>query len=310
MPLSFPTRRPALIRSLLLVAVASSIGLTLCLPVRAESVEIIRDEFGIPHIFAKTPEEAAYGIGYAQAEDRLQALLRDLERAAGREVAPPDPATSLIDRMLAAYADGVNRYIKDHDLSGDIQPIRPEQVRAFSQLGFDWIQGSNDVLVSGSRTASGAPEAILDPLGDWNADDRPYPMRITIEGDGGVGPIEAAGIAPAGIPFPLIGHTRHAAYGWGPVEEAGPQALEQAWGMLTARKRTEMDAVLGMNQIHGDALVAMATVGSVGEIHSEIWDTGGSTPFLGFLMRPRYRRDGTWPPSACGRCCVRRTVGR
>lgn len=264
-------------------------------------MEVIRDEFGTPHIFGKTPEEVAYGVGYAQAEDRLQALLNNLARGSD-EVAPPDPANSLVDRMLVAFADGVNRYITDHkkDLPEPVEPVRPEQVRAFSQLAFDWIQGSNDVLVSGSRTPSGAPEAILDPLGDWNADDRPYPMRINIEGEEGAGPIEASGIAPAGVPFPLIGHTRHAAYGWGKIEEAGPQTLEQAWGMLTARNRSEMDAVLGMQQIHGEALVAMSSVGDAGEIHAEMWDTGGSTPFLGFLMRPRYRRDGTWSRQADG----------
>ena len=44
----------------------------------------------------------------------------------------------------------------------------------------------------------------------------------------------------------------------------------------------------------------MSSTGEAGEIHSEIWDTGGSTPFLGFLMRPRYRRDGTWSRQADG----------
>ena len=49
----------------------------------AEKVEILRDEFGVPHIFAATAVGAAYGTGYAQAEDRLEELLRNYRKAEG-----------------------------------------------------------------------------------------------------------------------------------------------------------------------------------------------------------------------------------
>ena len=44
---------------------------------------IYRDEFGIPHIFAPTLEDAAFAVGYAQAEDRLEELLKNYRRASG-----------------------------------------------------------------------------------------------------------------------------------------------------------------------------------------------------------------------------------
>jgi len=44
---------------------------------------ILRDEFGVPHIFAPDVETAAYAIGYAQAEDRLEELLKNYRRATG-----------------------------------------------------------------------------------------------------------------------------------------------------------------------------------------------------------------------------------
>jgi acyl-homoserine-lactone acylase len=44
---------------------------------------IYRDEFGIPHIFAPNLIDAAYAIGYAQAEDRLEELLKNYRRATG-----------------------------------------------------------------------------------------------------------------------------------------------------------------------------------------------------------------------------------
>ena len=49
----------------------------------SEKVRILRDEFGVPHIFASTPAGAAYGAGYAQAEDRLEEMLRNYRKAEG-----------------------------------------------------------------------------------------------------------------------------------------------------------------------------------------------------------------------------------
>ena len=45
-----------------------------------QSTTIRRDEFGVPHIFAASLEHAAYAAGYAQAEDRLEELLKNYRR--------------------------------------------------------------------------------------------------------------------------------------------------------------------------------------------------------------------------------------
>jgi acyl-homoserine lactone acylase PvdQ len=50
---------------------------------KAGNAEILRDEFGVPHIFASTLEDAAFAIGYAQAEDRLEELLKNYRKAEG-----------------------------------------------------------------------------------------------------------------------------------------------------------------------------------------------------------------------------------
>src|SRR5438552_1764997 len=52
-------------------------------PNHAQEATIYRDEFGIAHVYAPTLEAAAYAIGYAQAEDRLEELLKNYRRAAG-----------------------------------------------------------------------------------------------------------------------------------------------------------------------------------------------------------------------------------
>jgi acyl-homoserine lactone acylase PvdQ len=49
----------------------------------AAHVTILRDEYGVPHIFAKDAAGAAFGSGYAQAEDRLEELLKNYRRAEG-----------------------------------------------------------------------------------------------------------------------------------------------------------------------------------------------------------------------------------
>jgi acyl-homoserine-lactone acylase len=49
----------------------------------AGKVTILRDEYGVPHIFAADPAGAAFGSGYAQAEDRLEEMLKNYRRAEG-----------------------------------------------------------------------------------------------------------------------------------------------------------------------------------------------------------------------------------
>ncbi|MGD0359773.1 MAG: penicillin acylase family protein [Bryobacteraceae bacterium] len=60
--------------------------LLLCfLPVVAHAahVTILRDEYGVPHIFAADAAGAAFGSGYAQAQDRLEEMLKNYRRAEG-----------------------------------------------------------------------------------------------------------------------------------------------------------------------------------------------------------------------------------
>src|SRR5262249_39475825 len=50
---------------------------------KSGEAEILRDEYGVPHVFANRLEDAAYAIGYAQAEDRLEELLKNYRKAEG-----------------------------------------------------------------------------------------------------------------------------------------------------------------------------------------------------------------------------------
>jgi acyl-homoserine-lactone acylase len=43
---------------------------------RIGTVTVYRDDWGVPHVYASREEDGFYGLGYAQAEDRLEGILR------------------------------------------------------------------------------------------------------------------------------------------------------------------------------------------------------------------------------------------
>src|SRR5215208_4743949 len=51
----------------------------------AERVIIRRDNFGVPHILGETEEAAAFGMGYAQAEDHAVEIARRFITARGEQ---------------------------------------------------------------------------------------------------------------------------------------------------------------------------------------------------------------------------------
>jgi len=244
-----------------LIAGASAFG--------AETIEILRDNYGTPHIFARTPAGAAYAAGYVQAEDRKDALLRNL-RDAGSETTTLGPRMQAI---VEAFCAGINRYLTEH---GDSGAVTTPMVVAFSRRAFSTIHGSNDVLIGPARSSTGNVIAILDPLSGWNDDGRPYEMRWYASDQ----QVALSGIAPPGVPFPLIGHSASVAIGWGGLTDvAGPRALEQAWAMITAHNLNDVKEALRMGQIPGTALVGTA--------QGEIFDSSGKMPEDGILVRKR-----------------------
>lgn len=106
---------------------------------RVYSAEIIRDEFGVPHITGKTDADTAYGVAVAHAEDDFSTLQDVVAMARGRygaiageEGAKVDFAYHLIDArgtalreyprlpadtraLFEAYAAGLNHYAETHE---------------------------------------------------------------------------------------------------------------------------------------------------------------------------------------------------
>ena len=52
-------------------------------PINPAAIDIVRDSFGVPHIFAKTDPEVAYGLAWAEAEDEFASMQQLLLPAKG-----------------------------------------------------------------------------------------------------------------------------------------------------------------------------------------------------------------------------------
>ena len=127
------------------------------LAARAANVEIIRDDFGVPHIYGKTDADAVFGMLYAQAEDdfprielnyiwatgRLaevdgeEAIYSDVrarlymtvEEAKAAYASAPDWLQALCD----AYADGLNYYLATNP---DVEPALLERFEPWMPMFF------------------------------------------------------------------------------------------------------------------------------------------------------------------------------
>ena len=133
---------PTLFVALLLLATACSKTATdpefERLGERAANVSIIRDDFGVPHIYAKTDADAIFGMLYAQSEDDFNRVEQNYIWATGRlaEVegesaifsdlrarlfmttdeakAAYQAAPNWLKELCDAFADGVNWYLYTH----------------------------------------------------------------------------------------------------------------------------------------------------------------------------------------------------
>ncbi|MFQ5928073.1 MAG: penicillin acylase family protein [Acidobacteriota bacterium] len=217
----------------------------------AEKVTIYRDEYGVPHIFADTEEGVAFGAGYAQAEDRLEQLLRNYRRAEGRmaeifggeenfrsdyiarafrHAAVSRERYNTLARKgracIEAFQEGVRTFMREHpeqvpEWAPELHPWQAVALERYIIWGWPLgeahgdlrranikpdplpYRGSNQWLVAGTRTAFGAPIALIDPHLNWYGQFRFYECRLY------GGEIQLSGVAIVGTPFPALGHNRY-----------------------------------------------------------------------------------------------------
>ncbi len=158
-------------------------------------VRILRDTWGIPHIYGVTDADAGFGLAYANAEDDFltvqQTLLAGrgiLASVEGPDAAPIDYTVQLLRiwdavdaqyetalapetrALMEAYADGINYYAALHPeevLTDEAFPVTGKDIVAASVLKsplFFGLDGMLGELFAAERKSEVSPR----PLGDFS----------------------------------------------------------------------------------------------------------------------------------------------
>lgn len=136
-------------------------------------VEIVRDTYGVPHVYGKRDADVAYGLAYAIAEDDFEtvqtivlAMRGRLSTVRGPEAGPTDYLVGLFDvwgtvdrryetdtgtaaRALAeAYADGINHYAALHpnEVMPNVIPVTGKDIVAGFVFKMPFMYGLDRTL--------------------------------------------------------------------------------------------------------------------------------------------------------------------
>lgn len=154
---------------------------------QASRVTIVRDTWGIPHIYGTTDAHAVFGLLYAQCEDDFNRVEMNYIEKLGRmaevkgEAALAgdlyvrliiDPADAVADyeksprwlqKLLNAYADGINYYLHTHPST------KPALLNRFEPwFPLLWTDGSIGAISTGNISARDVRDFYLDgsePMG-------------------------------------------------------------------------------------------------------------------------------------------------
>ena len=129
--------------------------------VNLKDIEIIRDSYGVPHIYGKTDADTAYGLAWAHAEDNFYTIQKAylagngiISKLNGKKgigadfVAQFIQSAETVDRLyhtlsnefkaiMSGYAAGLNSYAKHHPdevLIPSLFPVTPKKMLIYSQL--------------------------------------------------------------------------------------------------------------------------------------------------------------------------------
>src|SRR3954452_24286290 len=162
-------------------------------------VTIVRDRYGVPHIYGKTRVGAEFGIVYATAEDRLFFLdvFRHVGRAQLSSFAGGAPANRAFDHLVWTVAP-----YTEEDLQRQIDQVRPgfEAESAMLRADLDqYVAGINRYIAEARLDPTKMPAeyaAIGRPQGpeNWKATDTVTTALVVgaILGVGGGGELASA----------------------------------------------------------------------------------------------------------------------
>jgi penicillin amidase/acyl-homoserine-lactone acylase len=151
---------------------------------QAYHARIVRDDYGVPHIFGHTDADVAFGLAYAHSEDDF-ATIQDVTLATrgqlaaseGAKAAPGDylvhamrvwetvdarydrDLSAQVRHVLEAYADGVNYYAALHqgDVKRGLLPLTGKDIAAGFVFKTPFFYGLGDTLKKLTADTGGKP---------------------------------------------------------------------------------------------------------------------------------------------------------
>lgn len=107
-----------------------------------EPVEVLYDDYGIPHIYAKNEEDAYFALGYVHAQDRLFQMEMIRRAAGGRlsEILGPDLLKT--DKLFRTL--GINKFAREH-----AEKFLSSDTSSFQRALFAYQKGINQFIKTG-----------------------------------------------------------------------------------------------------------------------------------------------------------------
>jgi acyl-homoserine-lactone acylase len=158
---------------------------------QAQNITIVRDDWGIPHVYGKTDADTVFGVMYAQAEDDFNRVetnyLNSIGRLAEAEgeaevyrdlrmkifIDPADmkaqyeKAPAWLKSLMNAYADGLNYYLHTHP------KVKPRVITRFEPwMALTFSEGSiggdiEKVNLNQLEAFYGRKPATMEPVSDY-----------------------------------------------------------------------------------------------------------------------------------------------
>ena len=141
--------------------------------INPKNIEIVRDQYGVPHIYGKTDAEVAYGLAWAHSEDDFKTIQEGylagnglLSKHIGINGAGADFITQVIEseetvnklfhtlspefvKLLEGYSAGINKYAQtypDKVLVKKLFPITPKKMARYSFLQLFIANGADKII--------------------------------------------------------------------------------------------------------------------------------------------------------------------
>lgn len=156
----------------------------------AQRVSILRDKWGIPHVYGKTDADAVFGLIYAQAEDDFPRVELNFINAMGRLaevegeaelykdlrmklfISPEElkrqyaAAPKWLQKLMVAWADGLNYYLQTHP---EVKPallthFEPWMALSFSEGSIGGDIETIDIKQLQALYADGAKLPLMPPV--------------------------------------------------------------------------------------------------------------------------------------------------